>query len=277
MATVDEVRGIVNTATAALVAPVQVKLPPFWRDQTDLWFIQAEAQFTIKGITVESTKFAHIVTMLDSQDILQTPGDTPYTTLKNRLTGVFAITDDEKADRILDMNGLGDQTPSQCLTSMLNLVPKGENPGFLFRKVFLRQLPADVRTQLAQTTKTGTRPEDLRALALEADKYFSSMGSRISVVNQVLPVAARVGPQQQVPGQPPFPVADLSDWSRDQLVSAVLDQKLCRVHARFGKKARKCEPPCQWSGPDDRSWSTGNGRGASNPGNGRSGRGGRSN
>ena len=46
----------------------------------------------------------------------------------------------------------------------------------------LRQLPNDIQTQLAQSTKTGTGVDDLRALASEADKYFSSMGSRISAV-----------------------------------------------------------------------------------------------
>jgi hypothetical protein len=49
----------------------------------------------------------------------------------------------------------------------------------------LRQLPNDIQTQLAQSTKTGTGADDLRALALEADKYFSSMGSRISAVSRM--------------------------------------------------------------------------------------------
>ena len=49
----------------------------------------------------------------------------------------------EKAAKILDMDGLGDRTPSQCLTVMLNLVPTGQDPGFLFQEVFLRQLPTD--------------------------------------------------------------------------------------------------------------------------------------
>ena len=68
--------------------------------------------------------------MLDSKtaeqamDIIETPPATePYTALKNRLTKAYSLTDSEKAGRILDMNGLGDRTPSQLVAHMLQLVP----------------------------------------------------------------------------------------------------------------------------------------------------------
>ena len=56
MATAEEVQ---NALGAAMAAAVSVKLPPFWPDKTDLWFAQAEAQFTIKNITTEKTKYAY--------------------------------------------------------------------------------------------------------------------------------------------------------------------------------------------------------------------------
>ena len=65
---------------------------------------------------------------------------------------------------------------------MLNLVPPGEEPGFLFREHFLRLLPSETRAHLVQTMNTGTSKAALRELALEADKHFSSMGARISAV-----------------------------------------------------------------------------------------------
>ena len=137
MTTAEEVQ---NALGAALAAAISVKLPPFWPDKTNLWFAQAEAQFTIKNITVEKTKYSYVVSMLDSQtaaqamDLIRAPPEVdPYKALKNHLTNAFAISDREKAAKILDMNGLGDMTPSQCLTVMLNLVPGGQDPGFLFR------------------------------------------------------------------------------------------------------------------------------------------------
>ena len=79
-----------------IVGRIAVKLPQFWPDKARLWFVQAEAQFTLGKITAEKTKFAHVVTMLDSStadqvlDILIEPPENPYTVLKERLTKAFA-------------------------------------------------------------------------------------------------------------------------------------------------------------------------------------------
>ena len=177
-------------ASEAKVSTVSLKLPPFWPNKATLWFAHAEAQFHLRGITVDKTKFAHVLTMLDSttaeyaMDIIQAPpNEDAYGALKSRLTGAYAVSDDEKAERLLTMDGLGDKTPSQCLSNMLLQVPDGQEPGFLFRRLFLRQLPSEVRTQLAQSSKTDTKAEDLRGLALEADKYFASVGARIASVS----------------------------------------------------------------------------------------------
>ena len=105
----ERINQALETERAARVSTVSVKLPPFWPDKTNLWFVQVEGQFTIKNITTEKTKYAYLVTMLDSQtatqvmDTLQAPGETPYTALKNHLMKVFAITDGEKATKIIDM------------------------------------------------------------------------------------------------------------------------------------------------------------------------------
>ena len=41
-----------------------VKLPAFWPDAAEVWFAQADAQFTIKAVTVLKTKFYHAVAVL---------------------------------------------------------------------------------------------------------------------------------------------------------------------------------------------------------------------
>ena len=53
-------------ASEAKVSTVSLKLPPFWPNKATLWFAHAEAQFHLRGITVDKTKFAHVLTMLDS-------------------------------------------------------------------------------------------------------------------------------------------------------------------------------------------------------------------
>ena len=259
-------------ALGAMAMVGTVKLPEFWPDSTALWFARADAQFRLKKVTAEQTKFDHVITMLDSKtaaqvmDVLITPPDHPYTVLKERLTKTFALTKSEKASRIIDKDGLGDQTPTQCLTIMLNWVPAEEQPGFLFREHFLRQLPSQVRTSLAQSTSTGSTREDLRALAEEADKYFRSMGARISAIQ----TAARPGPGSPV--SVPGPSSNLDDWSRDQLVSAVLSKRgLCQGHVKYGAKSWYCRAPCSWTGPPPQGKpGSGSRSGNSQPGQGRS-------
>ena len=193
-------------------------------------------------------------------DIIREKPIDPYTRLKERLTQAYEITEDEKADRLLDLNGLGDKTPSQGLTDILNLVPRGQEPGFLIRRIFLRQLPSDVRSHLAQSSNRGTSKADLRALALEADRHFSSMGSRISAVSRISGKDLRV----------------VSDDFDDSGINAVSGPglgpgkpKLCFYHTRFGEKAQKCEPQClHWSKFKQRSGATA----LPVPGNSRSGR-----
>ena len=240
-------------AAEAKVSAVSVKLPPFWPDKAVLWFAQAEAQFLLRSITADKTKFAHVLTMLDSStaeyvmDIIRNPPEDSYEALKTRLTGAYAISEDERAERLLNMNGLGDKTPSQCLSKMLMLVPDGQDPGFLFRRLFLRQLPVEVRTQLAQSAKTGNKAEDLRGLASEADKYFASVGARISSVSEG------------------------SSWSEapeDPNVNAVSNRQLCCYHRVFGKNAKRCEQPCTWVKRTSKFPTTSKAPGNSQPGRG---------
>ena len=260
MATQDQVKAAVDAAVvaaldaerAARAATVSVKLPPFWPTDTELWFVQAEAQFRNRGITAEKTKFDYVVSMLDVRtarrvmDIIKTPpAASPYTALKTRLSKAFELSDSEKVDRILEMDGLGDRTPSQCLSDMLRLVPQAvaQDPGPFFREIFLRQLPSDVRTHLAQTTKTGTTLAILHELAADADKYFSSTGSRIASVSSpiVLPT-----PQVQTEAE----VGAISNQGGNRGPrpdrSPKSNYTLCFYHARFGEKARSCVHPCHF-------------------------------
>ena len=65
------------------VMAVAMKLPAFWPGNTRMWFIQAEAQFVLRKITEETTKFYHVIAALDCDtgtqvmDVLENPGDTP--------------------------------------------------------------------------------------------------------------------------------------------------------------------------------------------------------
>jgi hypothetical protein len=51
----------------AEISRVAVRLPPFWTDRPAVWFAQAEAQFSLAGISSERTKFHYVISQLDQR------------------------------------------------------------------------------------------------------------------------------------------------------------------------------------------------------------------
>ncbi|GFQ85364.1 uncharacterized protein TNCT_452191 [Trichonephila clavata] len=47
------------------VSRVGVKLPPLWKANPALWFVQLEAQFALARITADDTKFNHVISAID--------------------------------------------------------------------------------------------------------------------------------------------------------------------------------------------------------------------
>ena len=82
-------------STSAETNGVAIKLPPFWPQQARVWFVQAEAQFVIKGVTADLTKYSYVTAALDQNtatrvlDILtDPPASDKYDTLKSRLLDI---------------------------------------------------------------------------------------------------------------------------------------------------------------------------------------------
>ena len=56
-----------------------IKLPQFWPTDPDLWFAQAEAEFVLRNITSDQTKYSLLVQALDQEtarrvrDVFKTP------------------------------------------------------------------------------------------------------------------------------------------------------------------------------------------------------------
>ena len=216
-------------AASPAVYAAAIKLPEFWQHDPAPWFQHIEAQFHLRGITVDDTKYYYVVAALDASTtrrvmgfLREPPADGKYNALKTQLLRLFQLSDAERADRLLSLNGLGDSKPTELMENMLALLGSGDAT-FLFVQLFLRQLPTPVRTALA--TSPLVRTKDYRGLAEEADRIL--LASRQYV-------AAAVSPSDQA-------VAAVSE-RREQTQRD--DGGLCYYHRRFGAKAKRCVPPC---------------------------------
>ena len=93
---------------------VSLKLPIFWTSQLQVWFAQAKAQFEIRKITAEDTKYYYVVFALDQDtathllDLLSSlPDADKYKALKQWLLGTFDLSKRERAARLLHTMPLG--------------------------------------------------------------------------------------------------------------------------------------------------------------------------
>ena len=139
---------------------ISLKLPSLWTNDVETSFAQAEAQFALRDITNETTKFHHVVSVLSadvaskvSSNLQTPPGHNLYTALKKQLTCKYQLTEHERAAAIFNIPALGDERPSQIMDRMLHLL-SGCEGGILFRYHFISILPIYVKNTLALSTTT---------------------------------------------------------------------------------------------------------------------------
>ena len=219
------------------VTAVGLKLPPFWSMQPQTWFAQTEAQFELRAIKADETKYSYVVASLEQEsarritDLLENPPTTNrYKTIKQRLLSTFGLSEQERATRLFNMPGLGDKKPSQLMDEMLALL-QGHTPCFLFRHLYMSHLPEEVRVILAQKTEL----TDPRELAKAADDLWLAQGDNALAVASVNQYHQRKNRSQSVP-------------KPGELKGTRRREEVCFYHKRFGNRARQCQPPCKFSG-----------------------------
>ena len=114
---------------SARVAAVNIKLPPFWASDSQVWCAQVEAKFATRGITVQKMRFNYIVASLAPEFstevcdlVLSPPADRPYDKLKEQLIKRTAESEQKRLQLLLNTEVLGDRKPTQLLHRIQQLL-----------------------------------------------------------------------------------------------------------------------------------------------------------
>ena len=156
---------------------VSIKLPPLWTPQPQVWFQQAEAQFTICGITVDENKYSYMVVALDQDTarqlldlLLWAPTKDKYMTIKAHLLKTFCLTCVVCANKLINMDDPEDRMSSALTDELLSLLD-GHQPCVLFEQLFQNRLPDPICLQLADADFTD--PSKVAEQANELHMYGS--------------------------------------------------------------------------------------------------------
>jgi len=212
------------------VSAVSVKLPEFWPEDPEIWFIRVEAQLRSRSVTQDQTKFDYVVATLDNATaaevkavLLNPPTENKYETLKQALLSAFGKSQARKDAELLSISGLGDKTPSSLLRKLESLNNDAET---LRRAFFLAQLPSQVRSILALEEFA-----TISDLAKAADRIVEAQNiSQATGINYAASVPRQPAPRFQRNSVPRFKSAK--------------ENHICNYHQRFGTDARNCRPGC---------------------------------
>lgn len=236
------------------------KLPPFWKENPKLWFMQVESIFSISGISRDDTKFQYVIANIDSNflphvsDILESPpsdGTSKYQAVKDRLIGTFSESQESKLRRLLKSHQLGDQKPSHFLQIMRNLA-SGQLNDSLLKTLFLEQLPEDVRSILVIS-----QVSDVSALALQADKIMSLRTPQVFEMNStansdITMICQKIDALEKKfnnfsRGRNSERNSNNSRSNKSRNRSKSRNKEWCWYHNRFAEKATKCVKPCSFT------------------------------
>ncbi|KAF8774669.1 hypothetical protein HNY73_017197 [Argiope bruennichi] len=262
-----------DAPTESQVSHLSVKIPPLWKNNIKLWFIQVESNFALAKITNDLKKYNHLIATIDPEtlsavaDIVLAPPDTnKYDALKARLIAEFSASENEQIRRLLSELHLGADKPSQLLRKMRELGGgTGIKDDFL-KTLWLQRLPSEMQAILSISS------EPLDNLANMSDKIaevrISSTDSSVFAVSrsaesnamrkastldeftalrsEIAALSKQVQRLSRDRSRGPFHRKNKQrSFSRGR--SGDRGRKFCYYHARFGEKALKCVPPCAYS------------------------------
>lgn len=248
-------------AGAELAAAVSVKLPDFWKNDPNMWFAQAEAQFHLARITQDETKFWHIVAKIDQSvichisDLVNTPPDiNKYKAVKERLIARFALSPQARIEQLLGSSDLGDLRPSHLLARMQEIATGLNVDESIMKTLFLQRIPSHARAILSISDGS------LSKLAEMADRMLDSSASNVascSVPTPSLPTPSSSSlDYSSLKGEIDALTAEIRRLKArpsrtrsrsSSRPSTAGEEMICWYHRKYGGQAEHCRAPCSFN------------------------------
>lgn len=183
----DNVSGESNTEIQQISSST-IKIPPFWTNNPEIWFIQVEAQFLLTKIKNDRIKYNYILASLPLDvitkvyDVIENPpNENIYDNFKQKLIGRLTASEEQRLNTLLSNSELGDKKPSEFYREMSTTVG-GSNtvsPELLL-KLWKRKLPKSILVAITVSNKT-----QINDILEIADKIWETYkDDNISMVNQ---------------------------------------------------------------------------------------------
>lgn len=186
MSTNDETKSNQTNFPVNEINPIKVKLPTFWNNAPETWFIQAEAEFTLSRITSDLSKYNYVVRALP-QDIAESitdllkehPTVNAYSQIKERLIERHSLSTEARIKKLVSDEMIGDKKPSEFYRKLLDLAGDCGTVGEeLVKKLWLNRLPNVISIALIPQSK-----ENIQSLIKIADQIHEAVqGSSLSAI-----------------------------------------------------------------------------------------------
>jgi len=257
------------------VALLRCKVPEFYSADPTAWFLGLETLFDLYNVKTEATKCKHLIGSLPTsilahvQDVCTDLSQaTPYSSLKTVIIKRFSDSKEEKLRKLLLQQELAvDEKPSQFLRTMKGLAGYDSTvvDSSLFKEAFFSKLPPTVRAVLATCRHDST----VSQLADKADEILEATSSQhmfgASAISSVSSLEEQVKSLQvqlenltarlnQDAASAPRPRRNFHSYPRSPSRSRpsrprtppIHVPQFCFYHTEFGRRARKCQPPCSF-------------------------------
>lgn len=257
---------------------------PFWPQDPALWFLRVESRWIGRSDATDDTKAEWLLDCLNFEqiqeisDVLQNAKvGCRYQQIKDALLKRYTTSQPSRTRRLLEMEAIGDRTPTQFVRHLRNVGGSAANDDIL-STLLMKQLPPSIQAVLVlmgnktpeQLAEAADRVFDIyqptQCAAIETSSTATTLHQMTAQIAQLQLTVSALQRQvdelsrRQSRGQQrsqsrsshsgrnrsfhmrSTPLTESAAQPRQQRTPT-----LCRYHERYGDKARHCDLPCTYT------------------------------